>query len=440
VLEDIQRLLENAVEVGLSHLSLSTLQRMQNLSVQCRAAGFIRPSLELESCATEVEWLLERHARGDLPRLFDKVARLYALAESIRNQGSAATDEYTGIPRAKYSSGDSLDLAGLGAYPWETESGYIGVTALFWSPGQQAYFSWSDSRPKHSTAGFSPSKRLDAESPWSGGGTLRKISRARFRLENPKMSPERRLSAHAGCRVSELTPGLNPEALPPALTRWSELRQSQIAGRAIGLRRSGPLDALVRLQPTKWHKPHFDQTEQQLLIPLEDGDGDIITLVLPYSELTTPAIRFLESHKPRKTASLLAYYRLKPAEHVFPVTLIDAADDKLVTDLFFEPMPAMSGWRELLKEKIGRFISFTRHDADGAPEESEEQNDLALFLSPVDDYLLQRAETGLAAPPPQLPAIDLAALGFTRLATSLQDATPRALLRSRYHYLLLLDA
>ncbi|MCA9442747.1 MAG: hypothetical protein KC964_18230, partial [Candidatus Omnitrophica bacterium] len=444
-LEDVQSLLENAIDVGLNHLSLSMLQRMQSLSVQCRAAALVRPSLELESCAKEVEWILDRHARADLPTLFNRMARLYALAESIRNQGEEAPDEYTGAHRAKYEQGESLDLVGVGAHPWETESGFVGVTALFWSPSQEAFFSWSDSRPKHSTGGFKPAMRLDEPSPWTGGGSFGQLARQSFRLENPRMSQERRLSAHSGCRVDQVSSRQNLESLPPAWENWSALRGLHLRRTAIGLRRNPVLDAVIRLRPRKWGKPHFDENEQSLIIPFEDEEGDTFLLLLPYSETTAGAIYFLESFKARpETTSLLGYYRSKPVEHIFPVSLIEEKGALEVTDLLFKSLPPVKrSWLNVIARKVRRFVLLPQlGDIDG-PDLLNTEDPLGLFLSPVDDYLLQVAEAGsgiLAAGVPP-PTVNLAGVGFSRLAERMKDhSTARDLLIARYHYLLILDA
>ena len=446
LLRKVQSLLESSVEAGLNHLSLSTLQRMQSLSVRCRAEGLVRPCLELESCATEMERVLARHARADLPGLFDKMARLYGLTESICNQGGAATGEYTGAHRAKYESGGTLDLTGLGTYPWETESGFIGLTALFWSPSRQAYFSWSDSRPKHSMAGFTPAKRLEEEAPWTGGGRLQTLSRTSFRLENPKSSPEGRLSAHNGCRATDCSSQLDSQALPPAFSLWSELREAQARKRVVGLRREGPLEAVVRIQAKKWHRPHFDEAEQRLTIPVEDTKGEVLLILVPFSELTAPAICFLESYRANcKSVSVIGHYRMKPLENVFPVSLVEEARDIEISDIFFKTLPdTKTTWLGFLKKRMRKFVPSSLYQGEGQLSFCLESKDpVALFLSPVDDYLLQLAESGsgmiwTGIPPPD---VDLSGVGFIQLASRLKTlANARDVLITRYCYLLILEA
>jgi len=442
---DIQQLLGQMIRIGLNHLSPAFVQRIHQLALLCRTGRLFRPAKELESCAREIEWIINRHARADIPGLFNKMARLYALAASLANQAPHAPKKLTGTARSTYYAINAISLVGLGIYPWETASGFTGLTALFWSPEMAQYFSWSDSRPNHARGGFTPHRRYDEESPWSGGKRLKDLGRSSFILENPKINPQRRLSSHQGCRVNQLTSPIEPALLPKPFTRWSKLRDAMQQSQKLGLSRGTPLDSLCVIQPLSWHKPVFDEIEQQLIVPLEDEENEKVFLQLPFTKWTEAAVYYLEARYAGQSGrALVGYYTKQPAEGIFPISIIRHHPDTSISDLLFTPLPKKKiNWKGLLLDKIRPFVPLPEFTQDDAANAAAGENDIALFLSPVDDFLLAAAESGFQARDKGMPepAVDLAGAGFLLLDADLQNLNSEgALLMARYHYLLHLEA
>jgi hypothetical protein len=440
--DDIQDLLEQMMRVGLNHLSPVFLQRIHQLSVLCRTGGLFRPAKELESCAQIVEKIIERHARADIRGLFDKMAGLYALTVAIKNQAPRAPLEFVGTARSTYEAMESIILLGMGAYPWETDSGYIGLTTLFWAPELKRYFSWSDSRPTHSRAGFSPHQRYEDASPWTGGKLLKTLSHSSFVLENPKINRDRRLSAHQGCRVKSMQAPVDPAQLPEPFATWADLRESMQLSHKIGLSRGTPLDTLCLIQPHKWHKPVFDETRQRLLIPLEDRENETLMLDLPFTKRTESAIYYLEAnYKKQKDTLLFGYFLQHPATGFFPVSIISQNPECRILDLLFTPLPTKKiKWKGQFLEKIRPFIPLPEASPNAISDDSDE---IALFLSPLDSYLLRIAQSGFQITDQgiQRPQLDLAGAGLLQLSRDLASLDSCSdILMTRYHYLLHMDA
>jgi len=393
LLADLQGLLEEAVETGLNHLSRSMLARLHSLSIQCRVGGLIRVSLEAESCAKEIDWLLERHARADQARFFDRMTRLHALAESIRQQGQNAAEAYVGSVRSRYGEIGTLDLVGVGCYPWETDSGFVGLTMLFWSRTAGLYYSWSDSRPKHSLGGFTAEQRFRDASPWAGGRLLMHLARNRFVLTQARANPERRLSAHAGSKVEDATE-MKVEDLPSPVEEWRELLERERPG---GLLRGSPLDDLVLVKAKRWERPFFDEIEQALVIPLIDREEALLPLRLPYSHLTAGGLFHLEAHRAEPERDwLLGYYRRQPSPHLFPIRLYRIGTPNEAIDLLFQPLPRKKvTFHGRTFEKWREFVPLPQSEEAG-PATMESGDPLGILLSPIADRLLQAAEGGFS--------------------------------------------
>ncbi len=162
-----EKLSENAlVTVGLSHLSPGISARLTTLAISAQGANLPRISLALKALANELLALAEREAQADESRLFLSLARCWALAEAIRLSGEATNPALIDVSRSQYVDVPEMELCGVGAYPWQTRSGYRGLTLLFWSSNTREFLSWSEARPVAQK--FDPRWRFFADGPWNG--------------------------------------------------------------------------------------------------------------------------------------------------------------------------------------------------------------------------------------------------------------------------------
>ncbi len=88
LLASTQSVIEDAVTVGLSHLSPNVADRLLTLSVSSQGANLPRVSLALKALSDEVQSLCKRDAQADEARLFLSLARVYALSDAIRRSGA----------------------------------------------------------------------------------------------------------------------------------------------------------------------------------------------------------------------------------------------------------------------------------------------------------------------------------------------------------------
>ena len=69
-------------------------------------------------------------AAADTGRLFDHACLTYALAGVLAAAGPQPPVALAGQHRTQYDPVGDLRLAGVGAYPWRTASGFEGLTVL----------------------------------------------------------------------------------------------------------------------------------------------------------------------------------------------------------------------------------------------------------------------------------------------------------------------
>lgn len=300
VLRGTQELLEGMVSTGLAHPSDRMRQRLLTLSVSATAVHLPRLARLLRSLADDVALLLARQAAADTGQLFDLLCFAHAMAGAILASGPHPPQSLTGSHRTEYGPAGDLELAGVGAFPWETASGFEGVTVLFWDLTSKRFRTWTTSRPAANPGRFSMTQAYRLENIWSGGGSPERLSRCRFTLRQARVNAQGRLSGSQASAVHGL------EAFEPAkadfadrlFTSWPALHDHARTAYPLGLTEKDPLDRLVILQPAAWGERCFDELQQRLAWPLQDPQGHPLTLTLPWVGVNEAAIAFLEAVNP----------------------------------------------------------------------------------------------------------------------------------------------
>ena len=300
VLQSARSLLEEMVGVGIAHLSGTVRDRLETLAVSCVGVNLPRLSLAMKALADEVVLVLTRDARADDVRMFATMARTYALCSALVAAGESGSPALIGRHRGRYDQTGNLELNGVGAYAWRTQSGYHGLTVLFWDSKGRRWCSWSDSRPVGRDPSFNPLARYEQGLPWAGALSARRMSRMRFNLIGASRNDDNRLSA------SEQTQAVCVGDADPAtidfgdriFTDWASLHRHLAAITPVGLEDHDPLERVVIVRPAAWGARVFLDAEQTLVWPLLDQNSQSLLLAMPFDEINQKAIEALEQIDP----------------------------------------------------------------------------------------------------------------------------------------------
>jgi hypothetical protein len=413
ILAATRELLEGMVTTGLAHPSARMEERLFTLSVSAVAVHLPRLARLLRALADDVERVLTRDAAADTARLFDRVALTHALTRALDAAGPQAPVALAGQHRTQYDPAGDLQLAGVGAHPWQTASGYEGLTVLLWDLTGRRFLTWTASRPVGSPGPFDPAQSYRTETPWSGSGSPERFSRSRFTLRQVRVNPQGRLSGAEGSSVTDPAP-TDPAQLDfggRAFRSWPALVNYALAQYPIGLTEKNPLDRLVVLHPTGWGERSFDELQQRFCWPVQDDTGHTVVLTLPWAGVNETSIEFLEAVNPERDALSGVLCRLTfngKGLRIEPLTLFSrgtpqghqvlnpAFDRSLITS-------RQSALLNRLREKYGRGRVTTVMSADDEEDVSDGGPGLAETAPPgirsrlaeVERWLLQVAEAGL---------------------------------------------
>lgn len=409
LLGNVAELLAGMVATGLAHPSQRMVERLFTLSISAGALNLPRLGRLLRALADDVSLVLSREAAADTGRLFDRLCFAHALSRALAVPQPAAL--LLGRHRTQYDPAGDLQLAGVGAFPWQTASGYEGITVLFWDTASKRFLTWTTSRPTGNLGTFGMAQAFRHETIWSGGSPDQ-LCRSRFTLQQARLNPVGRLSGAQSSSVAGTTP-TDPAQLDLAgrsFTNWNALRQYARGTYPLGLDERNPLDRIVMLQPARWGERVFDELQQRLVWAISDEQGNTIPLILPWTGVNESAIEFLEAVKPERDQLQWVVVRLihgSAGLQFEPLTLLGKGgphghcvlNPGFDRDLIASKQSALLA---KLREKYGRDrIPTTITDGEGDAD-SDPTATLASLpptmrtrLSEAEGLLLQLAESGM---------------------------------------------
>jgi hypothetical protein len=397
LLAKVERLLRECVHVGLAHLSDSFVERLQALATVAEGARLHRLSLMLSRLSSHADLILERHARADSGGLFVDLATTYALVSALSDPASRNRVELVGEARSSYDEVASLDLYCAGAYPWQTQSGYWGLTTIFWSPPEARWLSHSDARPV-GTLGFTPKDAYRMNGPWRGCPSPEQIMGRWVTLKHASVNRMGRLSG-GDAPSAEVKSAERPDFTGHSYRNWADLRAY---GRAsldgVGLMERNPHTNYVVLYPWRLLPCSFEDATQTLLWPVEDEEGKVLLLRLEYSMVNAPAVERVDALRSEPGVGILAQLNWSAGRlSARPLTLLRQGE-AVVDNLFLDRPPAVSRTQALLdklRATLGGQPSSRAAEPTLQPMDATER-----MLVVLDELLLNIAERGAASGTP----------------------------------------
>lgn len=421
VLRESRKLLESILDNGVSHPSTRVVERLFTLSISASVVQLPRLSNLLKTLSDEISHLLSRHAAANTHQVFSTMSRTYSLIRALEKHAqqnvageSGVADlprELAGVARSQYDPAGDIELTGVGAYHWETASGYQGLTVLFWDRNAKRFLTWSMSRPGTTITNADVRHSYDFDVVWSGSSPQR-LSRSTFLLKNARVNPFGRLSSAQQTSAQNISKSVFTSDIfeDRSFSNWRALRSYAVQQFPVGLKLKNPLDRIVVLEPKSWNDRFYDETHQRFSWDLQDGSGDVIRLSMPWNTCNESAIEFLESLKPgvEKISKVVARIEFSTSGLMLePISMLSPGTrtgDTVLNPSFDHRLieAKQSALLLRLRQKFGRdkIASAMAGDEDW----SETQNDLDItqdvpphlvkVIAETEGILLQVAESG----------------------------------------------
>lgn len=332
VLKGASRFIIGILEKGLISCGENEAETAIQYSIRLETCGIGNLARLFRSLSSDIENMLAKHVGFQPLTTFATLSRLHnTITLILRNtQNNEMLSRLIEGTRSDYYTTPVGHFTGLGAYPWQTRSGYFGITAYFFYHEKQSICTLTSSMAdyyEHTQSLVTPenlNRQLEMQSFWNNSASLARLSSSTLVLRNFKLNRQQRLSSstQTQCEIENKVTisGLNallaiPELSDPTLRpeeRYDYFRKKQP-------------EQLALVPFTHLSEVYFDPSEQQLYFTAINEQVEAKGS-LAYSELNRNAIRKLEQLGGRYAEVKQRYMVcLKRPDTLIPVSLITAS-------------------------------------------------------------------------------------------------------------------
>lgn len=332
VLKGASRFIIGILEKGLISCGENEAETAIQYSIRLETCGIGNLARLFRSLSSDIENMLAKHVGFQPLTTFATLSRLHnTITLILRNtQNNEMLSRLIEGTRSDYYTTPVGHFTGLGAYPWQTRSGYFGITAYFFYHEKQSICTLTSSMAdyyEHTQSLVTPenlNRQLEMQSFWNNSASLARLSSSTLVLRNFKLNRQQRLSSstQTQCEIENKVTisGLNallaiPELSDPTLRpeeRYDYFRKKQP-------------EQLALVPFTHLSEVYFDPSEQKLYFTAINEQVEAKGS-LAYSELNRNAIRKLEQLGGRYAEVKQRYMVcLKRPDTLIPVSLITAS-------------------------------------------------------------------------------------------------------------------
>lgn len=290
---EIKNVMEEIFISGLSRLSPTILDKLNNSAVICHNYGIPNFEKNIRDIREEINLYFKKNASFDSVRLLNKVTRLYMNAVRIeKTDDIKKLADIIGEFKSSYYEIPAVQLYGVGAEAWETKSGYEGITYYFYENHKKQFFTYTKAAPvfyDNYTKKDYMSSSLKA--PWNLNCTCEQLSSCHFKLVYGKINCKGRISSSSesyGFVVDE-TDIRSLSLEKHFFNQWKNLIEV--------LKRKKYSDDtynLVFIEGKAFGESSFDNINQTFKAEIYDINNKIMNINISFSLRTKKMIRILE--------------------------------------------------------------------------------------------------------------------------------------------------
>ena len=332
VLKGASRFIIGILEKGLISCGENETETAIQYSIRLETCGIGNLARLFRSLSSDIENMLAKHVGFQPLTTFATLSRLHnTITLILRNtQNNEMLSRLIEGTRSDYYTTPVGHFIGLGAYPWQTRSGYFGITAYFFYHEKQSICTLTSSMAdyyEHTQSLVTPenlNRQLEMQSFWNNNASLARLSSSTLVLRNFKLNRQQRLSSstQTQCEIEDKVTISRLDALL-AIPELSDLTLRP-EERYDYFRKKQP-EQLALVPFTHLSEVYFDPSEQKLYFTAIDEQVETKGSLV-YSELNRNAIRKLEQQGGRY-AEVKQWYMvcLKRPDTLIPVSLITAS-------------------------------------------------------------------------------------------------------------------
>lgn len=311
ITDDTGRLLETAdafvtgiLDKGLINCGENEVEAAIQFSVKMETSGIGNLARMFRSLSSDIENMAGKHVGFSPLTTFATLSRLHnTMRLVLRNaQNTALISRLIESTRSDYYTTPVGHFTALGGYPWQTRSGYFGITAYFFYHEKQSICTYTVSlagyyeQTQELMSAENLRRQFVKNEHWGDNLSLSVLSRSSFTLRNFKMNRQNRLSSSVQT-LCEIT-GTVDHACIQSFSEIASLfdLSDGTAGNGYDYFSKRQPEQLVLVPFVRLGWVTFNRTEQKLTFTMEkENEEPVADGVLDFNEMNELAIRVLET-------------------------------------------------------------------------------------------------------------------------------------------------
>ncbi|PRA07903.1 MULTISPECIES: hypothetical protein [unclassified Paenibacillus] len=321
--QECRMMLAGLLKTGLARLPQSYMAQLETLAIAAHSGNLPDIERNLRGIQGELQLFFNRHIRFSMQSMLDRISKLYLALRVLEEEKVSVIQQsqLIGSFRSKYFTVPSLHLYGLGADAWETRSGFRGITYYFYCFDDEEIYTYSDVRAVYyDDQEFSYTEHYGAFTPWLPNLTFRQFVGEEVQFHSVKVNEERRISSGEGAKLAIL-PRTGVETLNLGKTMQDVNSVLQEESRSFDLF-AAPKERLAVIKVARIVDHNFVKQTQELVLTVENTEGERLALTLPYSSDWQAMIQRLESgYGSQSLEYFYAFVRVEP-KRISPISFL----------------------------------------------------------------------------------------------------------------------
>ncbi len=340
LLESTDAFIVGLLEKGIISCGENESETAIQYSIRLETSGIGNLARMLRSLSSDLDNMLMKHVSFNALATFATLSRLHntiRLILSNRND-TRLLPQLIENTRSDYYTTPVGTFTGLGASPWQTRSGYFGITAYVFHHEKQNICTYTVSMADYYThtealATMSNLTRQYLKSDnWSGGVSLAGLSQSNFTLRNFKLNKQLRLSSSNQTQC-ELTGKVNLEGIErlKSFPKLFDITPGKDNGYQYFGKRETEDITLIPFNSVV--DAGFSKTKQKLTFTMvEEGGGEPVEGSLEFNDFNREAIRIIEKMSRHPDGKLRYMICSKRRDTFIPISMIG---EKGIENFFF---------------------------------------------------------------------------------------------------------
>ena len=338
---------ESIFEKGLYSCSEKDFDIAEQLSIKLQMKIMPELSKMFRSIADGIDAMLNKRASFNKLFCFSTISRLYNtinLIEKAKKENDNKTVKLlTGEIRSKYINRRSGDFLGLGAYPWITSTGYLGVSAYLYNLNSKntAFFSYviptfyDNAKISYEDVRSNYRKKMHFENNLS----IEEVSKFKSKFTSYKINSEERISSSKYTSVilndrvdSKLLDQIKASKNNEELFAETYNDVLNIDFNYDYFNRNDKIKIIIA-KFQRIENIDFDKVQQILYFDIVNNDDERLTLNIKYNSINSNGIKYIMNYKNSDIDKDRFILLEKTKYYIRPISIINV---NAVINIFFE--------------------------------------------------------------------------------------------------------